>query len=310
MVEAAAVTRRFGQQAALDGVSLRLQRGEIHALVGPNGAGKTTLLRVLTGLVSADGGSVRVLGLDPDRSPREVHRRLGVVGSGSRSFYLRISGFENLLFFARLHGLRWRAAAARVATVLEAVDLSDAARKPVAAYSTGMQRRLAIARALLPEPSLLLMDEATHDLDPHASARVRELVTNAAGAGAAVLWTTQRIEEIKGFARNVTLLDRGTVRFTGSVPRLLAHALHSQYLLRLSSARRPPTRLLNGETVVGTLAPHDADDEHYTLTLAGEATLGEALDALLAAGTRILSCAEARPSAEEAFLSLLRDRPA
>ena len=305
VVRAEAVVRRFGATTALAGVSLGIESSEIHALVGPNGAGKTTLLRVLTGLVVADEGSVRVLDLDPGRSPREVHRSVGVVTSGARSFYLRISGFENLLFFARLFGLRRRDAAARATALLDAVDLAEAANRPVSTYSTGMQRRLAMARALLSDPPLLLIDEATHDLDPHASTRVRALVSDAARRGAAVLWATQRLEEIKGFADNVTLLDRGMVRFTGSVPRLVGHAIRDQYLIRLVPDRTPPAELLSGGVTVGTLTPSDYDDEHYTLTLLGGAILGDALDALSVAGARILSCTETRPSVEDAFLTLV-----
>jgi ABC-2 type transport system ATP-binding protein len=307
VVVAERVVRRFGAVTALAGVSLGIDAGEIHALVGPNGAGKTTLLRVLTGLVAADEGRVRILDVDPGRSPQQAHRHVGVVTSGPRSFYLRISGFENLLFFARLHGLRRRAAAERARELLVSVGLRDAAGRAVRTYSTGMQRRLAIARALLPDPTVLLIDEATHDLDPHASARVRQLIADAAGRGAAVLWATQRLEEIKGFARSVTMLDGGAVRFAGSVPRLLRHAVRDQYLLRLAGGRRAPRQLVRHGVVVATLAANELDDEHYTLTLRPGAILGDALEALGGYGVRILGCTESRPSVEDAFMALLED---
>ena len=302
VVRAEGVVRSFGAKRALDGLSIAVRAGEIHALVGPNGAGKTTLLRVLTGLVQPDDGLVRVLGLDPFSSPRGLRRRIGVVPSGTRSFYLRISGFENLLFFARLYGLRYRAAAARAAAALEAVDLSAAAHDPVSTYSTGMQRRLAIARATLHEPELLLIDEATHDLDPEAATLVRGLVDGAAKRGAAVLWTTQRLEEIKGFADAVTLIDAGTVRFVGTVPQLVGLADRRTYLVTLDG--EPPELLLLGGTLVASLDA-DGDGGHYVLTLAPQAVLGDALDILSSAGVRVIGCSEARPSVEEAFLSVI-----
>src|SRR5581483_5404244 len=298
-VAAVEVTRRFGGTVALDGVSLEVERGTIHALVGPNGAGKTTLLRLLTGLLDADGGSLRVLGVDPARSPLELRRRIGVVPSGTRSFYLRISGFENLVFFARLQGLSARDAKERARRALAAVDLVDAADRAVSAYSTGMHRRLAVARATVHEPELLLVDEATHDLDPVASARVRELVETAARGGASVLWATQRLEELRGFADRVTLLDRGRERFSGTVAQLQLFAQRRQYLVTLETDAPPPARIHELASL------RDAGDGNYLLALEENVALGDAIVALADAGVRVVACADARPSLEQAFLALV-----
>jgi ABC-2 type transport system ATP-binding protein len=214
--------RRFDRAMALDGVDFAVHQGEIHALLGPNGAGKTTLLRTISGLVAPTEGSVRVLGADVTTGSRALHGCIGLVPSGDRTFYLRISGLENLVFFARLQGMRRRRAVARAHEVLAAVGLSDAARRRVGTYSHGMQKRLSIARALLTEPEVFLVDEATHDLDPEGAQRVRSLVAERAAQGAAVVWTTQRVDEISGFANRVTVLSGGRVRFTGSVGELLA----------------------------------------------------------------------------------------
>jgi ABC-2 type transport system ATP-binding protein len=221
-LEVRGLRRRFDRRWALDGVDLVVPAGEIHALLGPNGAGKTTLLRTIGGLVAPTEGSVSVLGLDVTAASRTRRGHVGLVPSGDRTFYLRISGLENLVFFARLQGLPRRKAVARAQEVLAAVGLADAARRRVATYSHGMQKRLSIARALLTEPGVLLVDEATHDLDPEGAERVRSLVVERAAAGSAVVWATQRVEEISGFANCVTLLSAGQVRFTGSVGELLA----------------------------------------------------------------------------------------
>ena len=183
-IDARHVARTFGKRRALIDVSLAVEGGEIHALLGPNGAGKTTLLRVLAGLMRPDGGSVSVLGEDASRGTRAHRALVGLVPSGDRSFYLRISGFENLLFFARLHGLRRHAAKERVAQVLAAVALEEHAHQPAGEYSHGMQKRLSVARALLTRPRVLLVDEATHDLDPSGARVVRELVRQIAAEGA------------------------------------------------------------------------------------------------------------------------------
>ena len=220
------VSRRFGERDVLRGVSLRVAAGEIHALLGPNGAGKTTLLRILAGLADATSGTI------------DMATRAGLVPSGDRTFYLRISGLENLVFFARMHGLRHAAAKRRALEVLELVGLSDAARRPVGRYSHGMQKRLSFARALLAEPTVLLVDEATHDLDPEGAERIRALTRELATHGAAVLWTTQRIDEIRGFADAVTFLHQGAVRFAGSVTELIARGdTAPRYVVRVRNGR-------------------------------------------------------------------------
>jgi ABC-2 type transport system ATP-binding protein len=216
--------RRFGRHTALAGVDLTVQAGQIHALLGPNGAGKTTLLRTLAGLVDPTAGEIAVLGIDAANGARALRGRVGFVPSNDRSAYQRISGVENLAFFARLHGMRKRAAFARARAVLDDVGLSAKADEPVGAWSHGMQQRLSVARALLTNPGVLLVDEATHDLDPEAAATVRELVAARAATGAAVLWATQRLEELRDFAGEVTLMTGGVAAFNGTVEALAARA--------------------------------------------------------------------------------------
>ena len=293
-------TRTFGDVQALDGVSLEVLPGEIHALLGPNGAGKTTLLRLLTGLVTPTGGRVAVLGANV--GARRRRDGVGFVPSGDRSFYERLSGEENLLFFARLHGLGKRAARARAREVLGQVGLADAATRPVAAYSHGMQKRLSVARALLGSPAVLLVDEATHDLDPVNAARVRELVSRLAEQGSAVLWATQRIEEIRGFADRATLLVEGRVRFAGAVVALLAQADSRRYVLRLGGSRR----LADLQEVLGPTARLTALPEpgHVALELRDRTVLGDVVSMLAAAGARVHDCRRERAEAEDAFLAL------
>jgi ABC-2 type transport system ATP-binding protein len=304
VIEAVAVSRRFGARAALDEVSLAVERSQIHALLGPNGAGKTTLLRALTGLVVPDSGSVRIVGEDASRATRQTRAQTGFVPSGDRTFYLRLSGLENLLFFARLHGIRRREAAGRALEVLDRVGLGAAARQPVAAYSHGMQKRLSLGRALLTAPAALLVDEATHDLDPRASAGVRGIVEDLARQGAAVLWATQRIDEIRGFAHQVTLLGDGEVRFAGSVPALMARAEARDFVLRLDVPHGPGVAgaLAAALGSAGDVAP--LDGKHWRLSLGEDTVLGQAIAALTDSGVSVLACHRERSELEEAFMAL------
>jgi ABC-2 type transport system ATP-binding protein len=303
------VSHRYGEKLVLDDLSLSCQEGTVHALLGPNGAGKTTLIRILAGLLHPSSGSVEVAGLDPISDGKAFRQRVGFVPSGDRTFYLRISALENLVFFARLHGMKRSDALRRSCEVLSDVGLSDASSLRVGEFSHGMQKRLSVARALLMSPPVLLVDEATHDLDPEGSRRIRELTTDAATRGALIVWATQRLDEIRGFAQTVTLLDAGTVRFSGSVPELIAHGARRRFLLQLT----------NG---AGTLSEHvlatalrenasitrvgDEGTEHYLLTLEEGVVLSDVLVALAAVDVKVVSCSDERSEIEEAFLLLTR----
>jgi ABC-2 type transport system ATP-binding protein len=310
VIEAREVWRYFGERPVLRDLSLNLGRGDVHALLGPNGAGKTTLVRILAGLLAPSAGGVRITGIDANAGSRQLRQRLGLIPSGDRTFYLRLSGMENLLFYARLQGIRRRKEArAKAEAVLGEVGLEEAADEPVGVYSHGMQKRLSVARALLTDPAVMIVDEATHDLDPAAARTTRDLVRDLATGGTAVVWATQRIDEIRGFADAVTLLDRGETCFQGTVPELMTHAVPRRYLVRLRNGRpgaedldRALTAILGDRAVIS--AASDDDSEYFTLTLSEGVVLGDALASLTGSGVDVLACREERSEIEEAFLSL------
>jgi ABC-2 type transport system ATP-binding protein len=171
-----------------------------------------------------------------------------------------------------------------------------------------MQKRLAVARSLMTEPRILYVDEATHDLDPEAASRIRELVLGAAGRGVAVIWTTQRVEEIRGFADRVTVLRRGEVRFEGTVPELQAVAPAGRYVAGFDDAAARDGAL-RVATDLATLEPGD-DDRHAIVTLAPRGAIGPVIAALEAAGVTVRSVNEAGSAIEGAFLHLTgEERP-
>jgi ABC-2 type transport system ATP-binding protein len=312
-IQAERISRRFGRTEALREVSLEVRSGEIHSLLGPNGAGKTTLLRILAGLVDADAGEIRIGEMSmTDLRDRSFRQLIGLVPSGDRSFYLRISGLENLVFFARLHGLSFRQARQRARDCLAAVGLADAAGARVGVYSHGMQKRLSVARALLMDPPLLLVDEATHDLDPQGALQVRRLLGERARQGAAVIWATQRIDEIRGFAHRVTLLHRGRLRFRGPVPEFMAMAGAGRHLLHVRDGADLPGGVLSVARGalggMGTVVEAaEGERGHYLMALPEDITLGEALTRLVRAGIEVLACREERSEIEEAFLRLTEE---
>ena len=196
---------------AVDGIDLRVEPGEIFGVLGPNGAGKTTTLRMLATLLEPTSGEARVLGIDVKERPREVRARLGAMLSGERSLYWKLTGRENLEYFAALYHVPPRETRARIDRALAEVKLSDRADDYVERYSTGMRQRLALARALLPDPPLLILDEPTVGLDPQASRDLRDRVRDLRRQGRTVLLTTHYMEEADQLCDRVAIIDHGRI---------------------------------------------------------------------------------------------------
>lgn len=217
-IEIRGLTRFFGATAALSEVSLHVSPGEVLGLVGPNGAGKTTLVRLLTGLLRPDGGGARVLGLDPQHRGEEVRARTGVL-TESAGHYRHLTGLQELVFFAHMHGVPQPDQAAR--HWLDAVGLGDAADQQVGGYSTGMARRLGLARALLHSPEVLLLDEPTSGLDPGGIRHVLTLLAeNAKQRGTTVVLCSHVLAQLESVCHRYAVLQRGRLVAHGTVEQL------------------------------------------------------------------------------------------
>lgn len=203
-----------GRVRALVDVTFDVDAGEIVGLLGPNGAGKTTLLRILGGTVLPDAGSARLAGYDVCRQERGARAACGFLLPEERSWYFRLSGRQNLEFFARLHGFAARSAAAeRADRLLGEVGLESAADRPFGHYSAGMRLRLSLARALLRDPPVLLLDEPTRTLDPIAAANLRRLIERLArDRGTATLLATHNLHEAAAICNRVLIVAHGRLR--------------------------------------------------------------------------------------------------
>ena len=223
--------RTFGAVTALDGIDLDVAPAEVVALLGPNGAGKSTLLRILGTTLLADAGEAGVEGIDVTADPAAARRSLGIMIGDERSLYWRLSGRRNLTFFAALHGMPRDAAEAAATELLETVELTGAADKPVGQYSSGMRARLSLARALLGEPPVLLLDEPTRSLDPVAARHFRETVA-ALGheRGAAILLATHDLHEAVALADRAVVLAAGRIVHETAAAGLDADALERAFL--------------------------------------------------------------------------------
>jgi ABC-2 type transport system ATP-binding protein len=213
------VSKRYGRTQALDHVSLAVEAGEMVALLGPNGAGKTTLFQLLTGLFVADSGSVEVLGADMRREPVRALAQLGVVFQ-QPALDLNLSVRASLRFHADLHGLPPAVSRPRIDSLLERFGLAASAGKPARELSGGNRRKVELLRALLHEPRVLLMDEATVGLDPASRVQLLDEVLRArAERGLGVLWATHLVDEAER-AQRIVVLHRGQVRWDGTAAAL------------------------------------------------------------------------------------------
>jgi ABC-2 type transport system ATP-binding protein len=219
-VEIRGLRHRFGDHAAVDGVDLVVERGEVFGLLGPNGAGKTTLIRVLNTLLPIQEGSVEVLGHDVRRARMAVRRVLGYVPQ-QLSIEAALTGRENVSWFARLYDVPRGERKGRVADALDAMGLTDAADRLAGTYSGGMVRRLELAQALINRPALLVLDEPTVGLDPVARDGVWQRVEELRLAtGMTVLLTTHYMEEAQALCDRVALMHLGTLRAIGATDDL------------------------------------------------------------------------------------------
>jgi ABC-2 type transport system ATP-binding protein len=197
---------------ALDGVSLTVPQGVLFGLLGPNGAGKTTLLRLITTVLQPSAGRLTVKGFDTVREAEAVRRRIGAVLGGDRSIYWRLTGRENLLYVAALYDLPYDEAAERADALLRLVELDSRADDLAERYSTGMRQRLALARALMPDPPVLVLDEPTSGLDPQAAEAIRRLLEALSHDGIrTIVLATHNMHEADRLCSLVGILDRGRV---------------------------------------------------------------------------------------------------
>ena len=214
---------RGGRVDALRQLDLRVNRGEVLAVLGENGGGKSTLLRLISGLVIPDSGTLKVLGQDMERHGADLRRRACYVGGDGRSFSWRLTARQNLEFFAALHGLGRTHARKRAGETLERVGLAREADRPVREYSTGMRQRLALARGLLGNAELVLLDEPTRGVDPGAAVALRRFIkeTVLAGDGTALL-ATHDPAEARVLCRRAIRLERGRLAAEGPVDEVLS----------------------------------------------------------------------------------------
>lgn len=227
-----ALTRRFGDLVAVDGVNLRVAPGQFFGFLGPNGAGKSTTIKMLTGLLAPSSGAVEILGLDLEKHSVEVKRQIGVVPEGMALFG-RLTGAEFLSFAGRMYGLDREIAAKRAAELLEFMQLADQTGKLVTDYSHGMQKKLAMAAAVIHGPKILFLDEPFEGVDAIAAGTLKSMLQGMIARGATIFLTSHVLEIVERLCSHVAIIHQGRLVAQGSLDELRtgveAQTDHSAY---------------------------------------------------------------------------------
>ena len=300
------LTRRFGDLVAVDDLTLEIFPGEVFGFLGHNGAGKTTTVRLLNGLLAADGGSVRVLGLEPLQDGPALRRRTGVL-TETPSLDERLSGRENLEIYAELYGVPISEVTGRTENLLEGFELAHRADEKAGAYSKGMKQRLALARALLHEPDILFLDEPTSGLDPVGARRVHELITRLSQEQhRTVLLCTHNLAEAQQLCGRVAVLEHGRLVALGTPAELALKLGCSQRLEIEVVPEHVPAALELLKTQFGIT---DATQKEGTITVIGtdREAIPDLVAALVGAGVRIYGLTPQQPSLEDVYFALLHE---
>jgi ABC-2 type transport system ATP-binding protein len=291
--------KSFGDHVVLDGIDLNVPQGAVFALLGPNGAGKTTTVHILSTLIGADGGEVRVAGHDVAQDPDAVRAAIGVTGQLTAVDNL-LTGEENLILMADLRHLGRREGRRRAAELLEQFDLVESARKPAATYSGGMRRRLDLAMGLVGDPRILFLDEPTTGLDPRSRRTMWQLIRDLVAGGVTIFLTTQYLEEADELANRIALLDHGRLVAEGTPEELKRRIPGGHISLQVADADGldAAARIL-GETV--------RDDEALTLQVPSDGSvksLRALLDRLENASIEVSEMSIHTPDLDDVFLTL------
>lgn len=298
-ITVAGLRKAYGSKQVLDGVDLTVPVGTIFALLGPNGAGKTTTVHILSTLIRADGGDVAVGGFDVVRQADKVRGKIGLTGQFSAVDSL-LTGEENLALMGRLRHHTAAEVKRRTAELLEKFDLVEAAKKPLATYSGGMQRRLDLAMTLMGDPEIIFLDEPTTGLDPRSRRTMWDIIRSLAARGVTIFLTTQYLDEADQLADRIAVLDQGRIVAEGSPAELKRLVPGGHIRLTFGDL----TALERAAVVLGAEA---RDDESLTLEVAGGdgvRSLKNVLDCLEGASIDVSDLSVHTPNLDDVFLAL------
>ncbi|TQL76915.1 ABC-2 type transport system ATP-binding protein [Stackebrandtia endophytica] len=318
-ISVAGLTRQYRRtgsppKTALDGFDLTIPSGEVHGLLGPNGAGKTTLCKILSTVLTPTSGTAHVCGHDVMTETRAVRPLVGIVFGGERGLYPRLTARQNLSYWAALYKLPGKVAKRRVEELLERFGLTDKGSERVETYSRGMKQRVHLARGLVGDPKVVILDEPTTGMDPVAARDFRNLITELRGEGRTVLVTTHDMAEAEAICDRVTLIDSGRKLATED-PRTIGNWITEYERIEASGVDSRVIRALEslaGVVSVQCIRASEVDEQLSTVLIETDGTVGGANASKevirLLVDNDITAIRSAPPTLEEVYLHVIGGR--
>jgi len=302
VIEVGQLTRKFGRRAALAELSFSVRQGDLFGLVGPNGAGKTTLLRILATLLKPSSGAVHIGEVNVARRPDSVRWKIGYMPD-TFGVYPDLTVREYLEFFGSVYQLRRKKQADMVRDLLGLVELDSKADEPVDGLSRGMQQRLSLARCLLHDPDLLLLDEPASGLDPHARSEIRALLRELRAMGKTIVLSSHHLADVNELCNRLLILEQGKAVFCGSMEELLReHCSRRQYHLEVEGpAQRTVEFLLARMDIASARAAETGIDLEFCPDAAGPARL---VQDMVKQGMEINEVREVEVTLEDVFMQV------
>lgn len=294
---------------ALKDINIRVNKGELFGLLGPNGAGKTTLIKILSGLILPNQGKAYVSGYDVAKDGKHAKKVVGYVVSEERSFYWRLTGRQNLRFFATLNNLSPSEAKYRIDEVIALTGLDDAADRMFKDYSTGMKQRLAIARGLITDPRILLMDEPTKSLDPSAALNLRTFIKEkiVGKDKKTVFLATHNLSEAEELCHRIAIIDHGKVKACGTLEEIRGLLdTKKRYLIELRNLTDRLTNKLQNlpfasKVIYRQLHPSSNNNTGLEITIKENSDISEVIECIVSSGGKVVSCFPQETSLSEIF---------
>ncbi|MRS12639.1 MAG: ABC transporter ATP-binding protein [Actinobacteria bacterium] len=302
IVEVVDLVKRFGDLAAVDGVSFAIEQGEVFGLLGPNGAGKTTTISMISCLIEATSGSVTVDGSKVDTAPGAVKAALGVVPQ-EIALYPALTAAENLAFWGKMYGLHGAELKQAIADALELAGLADRAKERIEKYSGGMKRRVNIAAGILHKPRVLLMDEPTVGIDPQSRNHILETVKNLNTAGMTVLYTSHYMEEVEYLCDRIAIMDHGRIIAMGTLGEL-RDVVGGMDIVDVKVDGLSDEAVAQVEAIPGVEQVDRTEASLQVLTRSSGSIMGRLVATLESAGAHVTSITVTEPNLESVFLHL------
>src|SRR6187399_626825 len=299
MIEVDSLTKRYGRATAVDGISFKVEKGEILGFLGPNGAGKTTTMRILTCYLPPTDGTARVAGFDVFAQPLEVKRRVGYTPE-TPPLYPDMDVGSFLDFCAKIKGVAGKDRKAKIADVMEKTRISDVRATLIGRLSKGYRQRVGLAQAILHNPDVLILDEATSGLDPNQLIEIRQLIREL-GKEKTILLSTHIMQEVQALCDRVVIINKGKIVADGNIP-MLSQMLTKQHRVKVTFSRAVNSSTLGEIKGYGS---HDQKDDHTFIIAGKEDAINEAIfDFAVSKNLKILEMSSMEESVEHIFQQL------